>query len=60
MDFKKIMAVLRKFGLGRSGTYTRKGDANERPIEIIMDGVYDANKDLINKNDISQAKKIIK
>ena len=59
MDFKKIMSVLRKFGIGRTGIYSRKGDASERPIEAIMDDVYDAKKDLINNSDVDTIKEKI-
>lgn len=44
-----LMDVLRKLGIVRmgavSGTYR---NAKERPIELQMDGVFDAKKDLIN------------
>ena len=46
------IALLRKLGIlrwgAKSGTYT---SGKETPAEFLMDGVYDAEKDLICKED---------
>jgi len=56
----KITDILRKLGIFRSGsisaTYTSSKD---RPTEILMDDVFDAKKDLINKEDVANIKKIL-
>lgn len=48
----KFVDILRKLGILRFGktaaTYT---NAVDRPTELQMDDVYDAKKDLINKED---------
>jgi len=45
----KILLILRKLGIIRFGSYEWKGKAKDKPIEAIMDNVYDENKDLIKK-----------
>lgn len=49
-----FMDFLRKIGVFRSGavsgTYT---NAKERPTELQMEGVYDAKKDLVTKEDVN-------
>lgn len=49
---KRFIDLLRKLGIFRSGTvsgaYT---SAKDRPTELMMDNVYDAKKDLINKRE---------
>ena len=56
----KFIDLLRKLGIFRSGsvsgTYT---NAINRPTEFQMEGVYDAKKDLVNKDDIVKAKAVI-
>jgi len=59
MNFKKILLILRKLGIIRAGSYSWKGDAKDRPIEAIMDNVYDSKKDLITKKDIKKVKEKI-
>lgn len=53
-----LMDVLRKLGILRtgavSGTYT---NAKDRPTELQMDGVFNAKKDLINKQPATPEKK---
>lgn len=53
----KFVDVLRKLGIFRSGkvsgTYK---SGTERPTEIMMDGVFDADKDLIKKDDSKKSK----
>lgn len=53
----KFLDILRKLGIFRSGavsgTYT---NAVNRPSELQMEGVYDAKKDLVNKNDVENVK----
>lgn len=55
-----FMDLLRKLGIFRSGsvsgTYT---NATNRPTELQMEGVYDAKKDLVNKDDVVRAKSVI-
>ena len=48
MSFNKILDVLRKLGIIRFGKAGWSGEAKERKIEMIMDNVFDAKKDLIN------------
>jgi len=52
----KFLDVLRKLGILRYGTkaatYTSMKD---RPAEFFMDGVFNANKDLINREDVKNA-----
>lgn len=54
----KFVDVLRKLGIFRSGkvsgTYKT---GTERPTEIMMDGVFDAKKDLIKSDEKSEKKK---
>lgn len=43
---------LRKLGIYRSGAISAVyHNANERPIELQMEGVFDASKDLVTKED---------
>ena len=52
----KFLDVLRKLGILRYGTkaatYTSMKD---RPAEFFMDGVFNADKDLINREDVTNA-----
>ena len=54
----KLLDLLRKLGIFRSGstsgTYT---NAVERPTELQMDDVFDAKKDLVNKEDLEKISK---
>ncbi len=43
----KISAILRKLGLFRSGSVSWQGEASQRPVEALMDDVYDREKDLV-------------
>ena len=47
----KFLDLMRKLGVFRSGTkkatYT---NAVDRPTEFMMDGVFDANKDLVHQS----------
>jgi hypothetical protein len=48
-----VMNWLRKLGILRygtcAGTYT---SGKDRPTELLMDGVFDAKKDLIHRSDL--------
>jgi hypothetical protein len=52
----KIADVLRKLGIWRygikTGTYTGMKD---RPAEFLMEGVFNADKDLVNREDVRNA-----
>jgi hypothetical protein len=52
----KIVDVLRKLGIWRygvkTGTYTGMKD---RPAEFFMEGVFNAEKDLVNQEDVKNA-----
>jgi hypothetical protein len=52
----KFLDILRKLGIlrygAKSGTYTGMKD---RPTEFMMDGVFNAEKDLVHKTDVKQA-----
>lgn len=51
-----ILRVLQKLGILRLGaTAATYKNAKERPIELQMDGVFNAEKDLINPPDRSGA-----
>lgn len=50
------MEILHKLGVVRGGSYKWKGNAKDRPIEAIMDNVYDKEKDLVYKEDFSGKK----
>lgn len=53
-----ILNWLRKLGIVRFGSY--KGtykNGKERPTELMMDGVYDAEKDLVNGEKKKKSKK---
>ena len=60
MNLEKFKLILRKLGILRSGSYSWKGNAKDRPIEAIMDDVYDGEKDLINKQDLVKSKSMLK
>ena len=57
----KIVDVLRKLGIWRygakTGTYTSMKD---RPAEFYMEGVFNAEKDLINQEDVKNAAAAVK
>jgi hypothetical protein len=57
----KIMDVLRKLGIVRYGaksaTYTSMKD---RPAEFTMEGVFNAEKDLVNQEDVKNAAAAVK
>ena len=57
----KIADVLRKLGIMRYGvkigTYTGMED---RPAELFMEGVFDAEKDLVNRGDVSSVAAAVK
>lgn len=52
----KLLDLLAKLGILRFGvksaTYT---SAKDRPVEFMMDGVYDAKRDLTTKRDVQKA-----
>jgi len=48
----KFIDTLRKLGIFRSGAVSGTyKSGKDRPTELMMDGVYDEKKDLINKKD---------
>ena len=51
------MDLLHKLGIIRGGAYKWKGSGKDRPIQAIMDNVYDTEKDLMHKEDFKQNKK---
>ncbi|HOE00138.1 MAG TPA: hypothetical protein PLD40_02570 [Kiritimatiellia bacterium] len=52
-----ILRILQKLGILRFGaTAATYKNAKERPIELQMDGVFNAEKDLINPSDRGGAK----
>jgi len=57
----KILDVLRKLGILRygvkTGTYTSMKD---RPAEFFMEGVFNAEKDLVNQEDVKNAAAAVK
>ena len=57
----KFLDVLRKLGIVRygakTGTYTSMKD---RPAEFYMEGVFNAEKDLINQEDVKKATAAVK
>src|SRR5665648_379271 len=57
----KFLDVLRKLGILRygtkTGTYTSMKD---RPAEFYMEGVFNAEKDLINQEDVKNAAAAVK
>lgn len=57
----KVLDVLRKLGILRygvkTGTYTSMKD---RPAEFFMEGVFNAEKDLVNQEDIKNAAAAVK
>jgi hypothetical protein len=57
----KILDVLRKLGIWRYGTkaatYTSMRD---KPAELFMDGVFNADKDLVNREDLKNAAAAVK
>jgi hypothetical protein len=57
----KILDVLRKLGILRYGTkaatYT---SAKDMPAEFLMDDVFNADKDLVNREDVNKAAAAVK
>jgi hypothetical protein len=57
----KLLEVLRKLGILRYGTkaatYT---SAKDMPAEFLMDDVFNADKDLVNKEDVKKAAAAVK
>lgn len=57
----KFLDILRKLGILRygtkAGTYT---SGKDRPIEFMMDDVYNAEKDLTTREDVAQAAGAVK
>jgi hypothetical protein len=57
----KFLDVLRKLGIWRYGTkaatYTSMRD---KPAELFMDGVFNADKDLVNRQDLKNAAAAVK
>ena len=57
----EFMNLLRKLGIVRygakSGTYT---SAKDMPTEFLMEGVYNADKDLVHREDIKDAAAAVK
>jgi len=57
----KILDVLRKLGIlrygAKAGTYTSMKD---RPAEFFMEGVFNAEKDLVNQEDVKKATAAVK
>ena len=52
----KILDALRKLGIWRYGTKTATYTGmTDRPAEFFMDGVFNADKDLINREDVTNA-----
>jgi len=55
-----FLDVLRKLGIVRygakAGTYT---SGTDRPMEFMMDDVFNADKDLITKKDVTQARQAV-
>ena len=57
----KILDVLRKLGILRYGTKTATYTSmKDRPAEFYMDGVFNAEKDLINQEDVKNATAAVK
>jgi hypothetical protein len=57
----KILDVLRKLGIWRYGTKTATyAGMKDRPAEFFMDGVFNADKDLINQKDVKNATAAVK
>jgi hypothetical protein len=57
----KVLDVLRKLGILRYGTKTATYTGmKDRPAEFFMDGVFNADKDLINREDVKQAATAVK
>jgi hypothetical protein len=57
----KILDVLRKLGILRYGTKTATyTNMKDQPAEFFMEGVFNAEKDLINKNDVKKATAAVK
>lgn len=52
----KILDILRKLGIYRSGSFSGTYTAKDRPVEMLMDDVYDAKKDLTTKEDLKNVK----
>lgn len=50
-----LLKWLRKLGIYRSGSCAAVyHNAAEKPVELIMDGVFDAQKDLVTKEDFQK------
>jgi uncharacterized membrane protein (DUF373 family) len=60
MSIQKIQTILSKLGIFRSGSYTWKGDAKDRPMESIDDDIYNAKKDYTTNKDIRKVKERFK
>ena len=57
----KILDVLRKLGILRYGTKTATyTSTKDRPAEFFMDGVFNAEKDLVNREDVKKAAAAVK
>lgn len=57
----KILDVLRKLGILRYGTKTATyTSARDMPAEFLMDDVFNAEKDLVNKEDVKKAATAVK
>lgn len=56
---KKIVDILRKLGIFRSGSFSAKyKSGKDIPFELLMDDVFDSKKDLTRKKDLKTVKKI--
>ena len=57
----KVLDVLRKLGILRYGTKTATYTSmRDKPAELFMDGVFNADKDLVNREDVNQAAAAVK
>ena len=57
----KVRDVLRKLGIWRYGTKTATYTGmTDRPAEFMMDGVFNAEKDLLNREDVEKATAAVK
>jgi len=55
----KFFDLLRKLGIYRSGAVSYKGNASDRKIEFIQEGVYNSDKDNSTKEDLSKGGKLV-
>ncbi len=55
MDWLRKLGIIR-FGV-KSGTYT---SAKDMPTEFLMDGVYNAEKDLVTQDDLTKVVSAVK